>query len=101
MQSVIISPKPRSSRIVKKKINYMENELENILNDNKLEFSGNNLNSLPYLKIYDGLNRNIQFSYINCYRINLLKLNIDEYYGFEIDGNRRFYLGDFTFELAS
>ena len=30
------------------------------------------------------------------YRIKLEKLVIDDYYGFEIDGNRRFVLGDFT-----
>jgi len=30
------------------------------------------------------------------YRIKLTKLDIDDYYGFEIDGNRRFVLGDFT-----
>jgi superfamily II DNA or RNA helicase len=30
------------------------------------------------------------------YRIKLQKLEIDDYYGFEIDGNRRFLLGDFT-----
>ncbi len=30
------------------------------------------------------------------YRIKLEKIGIDDYYGFEIDGNRRFVLGDFT-----
>ena len=30
------------------------------------------------------------------YRIKLEKLGIDDYYGFEIDGNRRFVLEDFT-----
>lgn len=30
------------------------------------------------------------------YRISLEKLPEDDYYGFEIDGNRRFVLGDFT-----
>uniref|UniRef100_A0A6C0HUL8 Helicase ATP-binding domain-containing protein n=1 Tax=viral metagenome TaxID=1070528 RepID=A0A6C0HUL8_9ZZZZ len=30
------------------------------------------------------------------YRIHLEKLPEDDYYGFEIDGNRRFVLGDFT-----
>jgi len=30
------------------------------------------------------------------YRISLEKIGIDDYYGFEIDGNRRFVLGDFT-----
>lgn len=29
-------------------------------------------------------------------RIKLEKLEVDDYYGFEIDGNRRFVLGDFT-----
>lgn len=29
-------------------------------------------------------------------RIRLEKLEVDDYYGFEIDGNRRFMLGDFT-----
>ena len=30
------------------------------------------------------------------YRIKLEKIGIDDYYGFEIDGNHRFVLGDFT-----
>lgn len=30
------------------------------------------------------------------YRIKLVKRNIDDYYGFTIDGNNRFLLGDFT-----
>ena len=30
------------------------------------------------------------------YRLQIEKLNIDNYYGFEIDGNRRFVLADFT-----
>jgi superfamily II DNA or RNA helicase len=42
--------------------------------------------SLPRRQIKDVLN----------YRIKLQKLEIDDYYGFEIDGNRRFVLGDFT-----
>ena len=29
-------------------------------------------------------------------RIKIEKLEVDDYYGFEIDGNRRFVLGDFT-----
>ena len=31
-----------------------------------------------------------------CYDIRLEELEEDDYYGFEIDGNRRFVLGDFT-----
>jgi len=42
--------------------------------------------SLPRKQIKDVLN----------YRIKLEKLEVDNYYGFEIDGNRRFVLGDFT-----
>uniref|UniRef100_A0A6C0B8S6 Helicase ATP-binding domain-containing protein n=1 Tax=viral metagenome TaxID=1070528 RepID=A0A6C0B8S6_9ZZZZ len=30
------------------------------------------------------------------YRISLEQIGVDDYYGFEIDGNRRFVLGDFT-----
>lgn len=30
------------------------------------------------------------------YEIKVVKLKVDDYYGFEIDGNRRFVLGDFT-----
>jgi hypothetical protein len=30
------------------------------------------------------------------YRIDVKKMNVGEYYGFEIDGNRRFVLGDYT-----
>lgn len=30
------------------------------------------------------------------YTLQIEKLDVDEYYGFEIDGNRRFVLGDFT-----
>ncbi len=32
----------------------------------------------------------------NIYGINVKQLNYDDYYGFEIDGNKRFLLGDFT-----
>jgi superfamily II DNA or RNA helicase len=33
---------------------------------------------------------------INYYKISIKELKEDNYYGFEIDGNRRFLLGDFT-----
>ena len=33
---------------------------------------------------------------ITWYNINVIPLEQDDYYGFEIDGNRRFLLGDFT-----
>ena len=28
--------------------------------------------------------------------LKIIKLSVDNYYGFEIDGNRRFVMGDFT-----
>jgi hypothetical protein len=34
--------------------------------------------------------------YPQQYRISVEKLDVDDYYGFEIDGNRRFVLGDYT-----
>ena len=34
--------------------------------------------------------------YTTIYGIQIEKLGIDDYYGFEIDGNRRFVLGDYT-----
>jgi superfamily II DNA or RNA helicase len=37
-----------------------------------------------------------QIDYSLRYKISLIKLEVDDYYGFEIDGNRRFVLGDFT-----
>lgn len=33
---------------------------------------------------------------LSLYPINVVRLEEDDYYGFEIDGNRRFVLGDFT-----
>ena len=47
---------------------------------------GSNLD-IPILKIVDD-------NYIN--KISIIKLNKNKYYGFEIDGNRRFMLGDCT-----
>ena len=41
-------------------------------------------------------NKNNTLSNINWYQIQVIPLEIDNYYGFEIDGNRRFLLGDFT-----
>lgn len=57
---------------------------------------------LDYLKLknrdkYQGYRA--QFATKNydlTYDIHIDKINVDDYYGFEIDGNRRFCLGDFT-----
>ena len=66
------------------------------INNYDLIFYGDNLNSLPYKKKYVGLNNELEFSNIIYYKINVVSLNVDNYYGFEIDGNKRFLLGDFT-----
>jgi superfamily II DNA or RNA helicase len=42
---------------------------------------------------YDDINNNIKNLTTN---ITIEKLHIDDYYGFEIDGNHRYLLGDFT-----
>jgi replication factor C subunit 3/5 len=40
--------------------------------------------------------KNIEYKDFLNYKIKIEKLDIDKYYGFEIDGNKRFLLGDFT-----
>ena len=57
---------------------------------------GNGLEIIPTLikrKKYE-IRKQIKDSLVS--RIHLEKLEVGEYYGFEIDGNRRFLLGDFT-----
>jgi superfamily II DNA or RNA helicase len=83
-----------------------------------LEFSGKNkklINDIVYLSRSLGFDYRIkQVKNTSLYRINIFgygsddtdnllnykikleKMGIDDYYGFEIDGNRRFVLGDFT-----
>ena len=62
-------------------------------NDNRICLYGSGLEEIPVLcpekrceHVEDAL----------VYRITIEKLEVDEYYGFEIDGNRRFILGDFS-----
>jgi len=58
--------------------------------------------SSAYISIREIPSQYYRFDDIGYKRLNLLyditveKLGIDDYYGFEIDGNRRFVLGDFT-----
>lgn len=51
----------------------------------------NKINNLSSMKL-----DYFEKSNINYYKIKVEKLGIDDYYGFEIDGNKRFLLGDFT-----
>ena len=66
-------------------------------NKNKIYIYGSNLDKIPIL---------IKSNKYKCYKvkvnkhllskIKVEKLSVDNYYGFCIDGNRRFLLGDFT-----
>ena len=58
--------------------------------------SGNNLSEIPCkLQRKQAINRN-QCKSVLKYSIIVTKLEVGDYYGFEIDGNKRFLLGDFT-----
>ncbi len=70
---------------------------------------GDNLEHIPTRRFQIEMNmcvyeRNLKALNVDCsiktqtlkYRIKLEELDEDDYYGFEIDGNRRFLLGDFT-----
>ena len=54
--------------------------------------SGADLNSISDARISEADSE----SNVLKYSFDLQKLEVDDYYGFEIDGNRRFVLGDFT-----
>ena len=63
--------------------------------DYKVKIYGNGLELIPTKNINNKANIYI-YDDLLTYKINIKKLNIDKYYGFEIDGNKRFLLGDFT-----
>ena len=60
-----------------------------------LQIFGNLLAKVPVRMIGPVRPLQIRFDPL-CYDIRLEELEEDDYYGFEIDGNRRFVLGDFT-----
>ena len=65
----------------------------------ELIISGTQLNELPVYscrRIEQSNGESIGQSNNCSYAIQLTKQETDNYYGFEIDGNRRFVLGDFT-----
>jgi superfamily II DNA or RNA helicase len=58
-----------------------------------------NGDGLEYIPVkYQNKKANLKNKYTDMlkYKIDVKRLAEDEYYGFEIDGNRRFVLGDFT-----
>ena len=74
--------------------------VQNISSDNLIVLKSPILQCLPTilpLKGYEYVtvtNEDIESSMM--YTVQIIALEEDEYYGFEIDGNRRFVLGDFT-----
>lgn len=63
---------------------------------NRITLYGSGLEDIPVLckRKKASIRKQIKDSLVS--RINIEKLEIDDYYGFEIDGNKRFMLGDFT-----
>ena len=78
----------------------IENFISNIFRDTYEDNDKNGANKI--YKIYfnkSSIPSDGEIIY-NCpsekYKINIKKINIGDYYGFEIDGNHRFVLGDFS-----
>jgi superfamily II DNA or RNA helicase len=63
---------------------------------NRICVYGSGLEEIPVLCPRKKCTKRQQIKDALVYRITVDKLDIDEYYGFEIDGNRRFILGDFS-----
>jgi hypothetical protein len=62
----------------------------------KASISGQGLEDIPVKCLRKKAHTRKQIKDALNTRIKIEKLDIDDYYGFEIDGNRRFVLGDFT-----
>ena len=63
---------------------------------NRISIYGSGLEEIPLLCKRKISNKIQQIKNSLVYRLNIEKLEVDDYYGFEIDGNRRFVLGDFN-----
>ena len=63
---------------------------------NRICVYGSGLEEIPVLCPRKKSTRRQQIKDALVYRITVEKLEVDNYYGFEIDGNRRFILGDFS-----
>jgi hypothetical protein len=62
----------------------------------KTSICGEGLDKIPVKCIRKQAHQRRLLKNVLNYRIKIEKLPEDDYYGFEIDGNRRFVLGDFT-----
>jgi superfamily II DNA or RNA helicase len=63
---------------------------------NRISIYGSGLENIPVLNEQKKISKKNQIKDSLVSRINIEKLEVDQYYGFCIDGNRRFLLGDFT-----
>lgn len=63
---------------------------------NRISIYGTGIEEIPLLCRRKQNTERKQIKNALVYRIKVEKLKEDEYYGFEIDGNRRFVLGDFS-----
>jgi len=82
----VLNQEQKQITIYDKLASLIPTKIKRIYSDIQIKKLFNSKNPTDYLK-----NQNI-----NYYEINIEQLEEDEYYGFEIDGNRRFLLGDFT-----
>ena len=63
---------------------------------NRISIYGSGLEHIPVLCRRKKCSERNQIKDALVSRIHIEKLEVDDYYGFSIDGNRRFLLGDFT-----
>ena len=63
---------------------------------NRIYIYGVGLEDIPILCKRKIFSKRKQIKDALVYSLNVEKLEVDNYYGFEIDGNKRFVLGDFT-----
>lgn len=66
------------------------------INNGSIYIYGHNLEIIPIKDTSKKIKNNIENKNILCNDIRVEELSVDEYYGFMIDGNHRFVLGDFT-----
>ena len=69
---------------------------EGSANTNIIYITGENLSVIPVLLEYKKIKDRDMRTYTEVTSISVENIGIGDYYGFEIDGNKRFLLGDFT-----
>lgn len=79
---------------VNKSCMYKNEKKEGIYNS--ITITGTNIHEIPCLLERKKAPKTMPNKNQLCGSIEVIKMDIGDYYGFEIDGNRRFLLGDFT-----